>query len=452
MNAEALYIKYDLLLPPKYDGGYLIVALDEKIQAGDLEDYFTLKEIEETLKEISLRFEQPSVRLWSYIKDNLLHYFIRNHIDEPGKYYLTEYAKGVLDMMRNKLENPYKNQPLKKSFDERFTLRFDEIKEIEDLERKFGRMAMSFPKKIITDHLEGLEDELKEAYITLYELLDSNMLEAVALVKAFALTFRKFGERAEDITEAVRSKDKFLKDLQIIVDQFYAKIDHTKLSADEAAKNRAVENWKQSSEIYKDMEGFLGTVDDKINAARRQIYNASEKLSELQEYFSTRAHYRIQIQKLLGHMLQTAAYSENGIILENNFPLKSLVYEQEKMLYLKHYEFTKKKANTIVNILPDEAYEKEERSKIEKEIDRQQIINKWVEKAKKQLEEQKHVELDKLMNTILTDEQDLSIAYGVASEVIALASENAHIYLTVKQQIITTQQNELALWKAKITI
>lgn len=450
MSTEALYVKYDLLLPPKYDGGYLIIAIDEKIKAGDLEDHFTLKEIEETLAEISHRFEQP-VRQWYHIKDNLLHYFIRNHIDEPGKYYLTDYAKGVLDMMRNKLENPYKNQPLKKSFEEFFTLRFDEIKKIEDLERKFGRMAMSFPKKIITDHLEGLEDELREAYITLNELLDSNVQEAVALVKAFALTFRKFGERAEDITEAVRSKDKFLKDLQMVVDQFFAKIDHTKLLVDEAVKNKTIEDWKRSREIYKDMEAFFATVDDKINAARRQIYNASEKLSELQEYFSTRAHYRLQIQKLLGYVLQTATYSENGIAFEDNFPLKSLVYEQEKMLYLKHHEFTKQKTNTLIVISPDEAYEREERSKIEKEINRQQTINEWVNKTKKLLEEQKHVTLDELMNTILTEEQDLSIAYGVASEVVALVSENPDINIEIEQQLIATQQNELALWKTKIT-
>ncbi len=451
MDAKALYAKYDLLLPPKFDGGYLIIAIDEKIKVGDLEDHFMLKEIEETLAEISHRFELPSVRQWHHIKDNLLHYFIRNHIDEPGKYYLTDYAKGVLDMMRNKLENPYKNQPLKKSFEEFFTLRFDEIKKIEDLERKFGRMAMSFPKKIITDHLEGLEDELREAYITLNELLDSNVQEAVALVKAFALTFRKFGERAEDITEAVRSKDKFLKDLQMVVDQFFAKINHTKLLVDEAVKNKTVEDWKRSREIYKDMEAFFATVDDKINAARRQIYNASEKLSELQEYFSTRAHYRLQIQKLLGYVLQTATYSENGIALEDNFPLKSLVYEQEKMLYLKHHEFIKQKTNTLIVIPPDEAYEREERNKIEKEINRQQTINEWVNKTKKLLEEQKHVTLDELMNTILTEEQDLSIAYGVASEVVALVSENNDINIEIEQQLIAIQQNEIALWKTKIT-
>lgn len=449
---KELYNQFHLLLPAKYDGSYLIIAIDEKIKAGDLEEHFTLKEIEDILLEISKRFDQSSVRQWYHIKDNLLHYFIRNHIDEPGKYFLTEYAKGVLDMMKNKLENPYKNQPLKKSFEEFFTLRFNEIEGIKDLERKFGRMATSLAKKIVMDHLEGLEDELREAYSTLNTLLDNDVQEAVTLVKAFALTFRKFGERAEDITEAVRSKDKFMKDLQIVVDQFYTEMYNTKFSSDEIANNKAVEDWKQSREIYRDMESFFASVDNKINAARRQIYNASEKLSELQEYFSTRAHYRLQIQKLLGYMLQTANYGENGIVLTENFSLKPLVYEQGKMLYLKHHEFTKQKDNILIETPPDEMYEKEERNKIEIEIQRQQIINEWVKKTKTLLAAQKYVILDELMNTILTEEQDLSIAYGVVSEMVAMASQNPEINIEIKRQLIATQQNEIALWKTKLTI
>lgn len=161
MSNQELYDKYDLLLPSKFDGGYLIITIDEKIRTGDLDGFFTSKEIDDMLAEISIRFQQDSVPQWSRIKDNLLHYFIRNDAEEPGKYYLTDYAKGVLDMMRNKLENPYKNHPLKKSFESSFFLRSNEIKDIEDLERKFGRLFISGPKKVIIDHLEGLEDELQ---------------------------------------------------------------------------------------------------------------------------------------------------------------------------------------------------------------------------------------------------------------------------------------------------
>jgi hypothetical protein len=452
LNNQEIYDKYDLLLPSKFDGGYLIITIDEKIRTGDLDGSFTSKEIDDILAEISVRFQQDSVPQWSRIKDNLLHYFIRNDADEPGKYYLTDYAKGVLDMMRNKLENPYKNHPLKKSFESSFFLRTNEIKDIEDLERKFGRLFISGPKKVITDHLEGLEDELREAYITLNELLDNDAREAVGLVKAFALTFRKFGERAEDITNAMRSKDKFLKDLQMVVDNFYAEIGHVRFSDNESAKSKVIDNWERARAIYEDIHLFFNTIDRKINAARRQILNASEKLSELQEYFSTRANYRLQIQKLLGFVLQAASYREDGVMFKTAIPLKPLVYEQEKMLYLRHYEFASKKPNAVIVIPPDKEYEQEERNKIEKELSRQQIINQWVNKAKDQLTTQGQLSLDEMMNTILAEGQDLSIAYGVASEMIALVSETPHLKIDITRELTTLHQNDLALWKAKIRI
>lgn len=450
MSTEDLYNKYDLLLPSKFDGGYLIIAIDEKIRTGDLDGSFTSKEIDDILTEISVRFQQDSVRQWSRIKDNLLHYFIRNHAEDPGKYFLTPYAKGVLDMMRNKLENPYKNHPLKKSFETSFFLRSNEIKSIEDLERKFGRLFISGPKKVIIDHLEGLEDELREAYKKLNDLLDNDAYKAVELVKSFALTFRKFGERAEDITDAMRSKDKFIRDLQMVVDNFYTAIENAKFSDNESENSKLVNDWQRSRDIYNDIKEFFIDVDQKINAARRQIYNASEKLSELQEYFSIRANYRLQIQKLLGFLLQTASYSEDGVVFKNNFPLKPLVYELEKMLYLRHYEFANKKPNAIIVIPPDEEYEQEERNKIEREINRQQIINEWVNKAKEQLIVKKQLLLDELMNTILEEEQDLSIVYGVASEMIAFVSEVPNVQIDITQRLTTLQQNDFALWKTKI--
>lgn len=451
MNNQELYNKYDLLLPPKLDGGYLIIAIDEKIKTGDLEGFFTQKEIDDILKEISVRFQQDTVPQWSRIKDNLLHYFIRNHPEEPGKYYLTDYAKGVLEMMRNKLENPYKNYPLRKSFENSFFLRANEIKNIEDLERKFGRQFIAAPKKIIIDHLEGLEDELRAAYQVLNNLLENEAYEAVALVKSFALTFRTFGDRTEDITNAMRSKDKFLRDLQMVVDHFYGAIESAKYSNDDATNLRLIQDWEKARDIYNDIKDFFADVDRKINMARRQIYNASEKLSELQEYFSTRANYRLQTQKLLGLLLQTAAYTEEGMVFKNDFPLKPLVYEQEKMLYLKHYEFANKKPNAVILITPDHEYEREERNKIEKEINRQQIINEWVGNAKKQLFEKKQLQLEVLMNTILEKEQGLSIAYGVASEMIAFVSESPDIRIDIIQELTTLQQKDLALWKTKIT-
>lgn len=450
MNKQGLYKRYDFLLPPKFDGGYLIIALYDKLKNREIEEYFTQKEINEILMDIKTDFNLDSVRQWSNIKDNLFHYFLRSHPDEPWKYYLTDYAKNVVDLMISKLENPYKNHPLKKSVQDSFILRHGEIKTIEELERKFGRIFIQGSKKIITDHLESLEDELREAYKELNDILrKEDEQSATSLVREFTVVFRKFGERAEDITEAIISKDKFLGDLLNVVDQFYRKMeDDGKFDTDNVQKSK--NNWERAQEIYTDIREFFNSVDQKVHIIRRQINHASEKLTELQEQFSARAFFRLQLKKLHRTILESSQYTAEGIRFSNNFPLKQVVYEPVRMVYPKHYEFEPPKPNIIVNIEVDETYERNEKQKIAKEINRQQIINQWVDKAKDILESKGQLSVDELMNSIVDEEKDLSIAYQVASRMTAYTSENSNVLIDVEQKIISLSQQNLSLWKTKI--
>lgn len=450
MKEQPLYTKYDLLLPSKFDGGYLVIALYEKIKTREIEEYFTQKEINEILKDISIEFQQDSVRQWSSIKDNLFHYFLRSHPDEPWKYYLTDYAKNVVDLMISKLENPYKNHPLKKSVQDSFIIRHGEIKTIEELERKFGRIFIQGSKKIITDHLEALEDELREAYKELNNILrKEDEQSATSLVREFTIVFRKFGERAEDITEAIISKDQFLSNLLNVVDHFYRKIeDDGRFNTDNVQKSKS--DWEKAQEIYTDIREFFNSVDRKVQIIRRQINHASEKLTELQEQFSARAFFRLQIKKLHRTVLESSQYTPEGVRFGNNFPLKQVVYEPVRMLYPRYYEFEPPKPNVIVNIEVDETYERNEKQKIAKEINRQQIINQWVDKAKDILESKGQLAVDELMNSIVDEERDLSIAYQVASRMTAYTSENSNVLIDVKQEIISLSQQNLSLWKTKI--
>lgn len=450
MKEQPIYTKYDFLLPSKFDGGYLVIALYEKIKDREIEEYFTQKEITEILADIKTEFNQDSVRQWNNIKEMLFHYFLRSLPDEPWKYYLTDYAKNVVDLMISKLENPYKNHPLKKSVQDSFTLRHNEINTIEDLERKFGRIFIQGSKKIIMDHLESLEDELREAYKELNEILrKEDEQSATYLVREFTVVFRKFGERAEDITEAIISKDKFLGDLINVVDYFYRKMEEDgKFNIENVEKNKI--DWEKAQEIYTDIREFFNLVDQKVSIIRRQINHASEKLTELQEQFSSRAFFRIQIKKLHRTVLESSAYTTEGIRFSNNFPLKQLVNEPIRMLYPKYYEFEPSKPNIIVTIKVDEAYERNEKKKIAKEINRQQIINQWVDKAKDILESKGQLSLEELMNSIVEEENDLSIAYQVASGMTAYTSENNNVFIDVEQKIISLSQQNLSLWKTKI--
>lgn len=325
-NTE-LYEKYDLILPPKFDGGYLIIALYEKVKAKEINEHFTFAEIRYVLNEIRELYNESSTHPERLLKI-LLHYFLRNDTDEPGKYYLTDHAKYVVELMINKLENPYKNFPLKKSFDDSFTDRIKLIETASDLEEKFGRLFIEGPKKVIIDHLESFEDELLEAYDQLNIILQSDEKSATALVRNFVKVFRKFGDKAEDITNAINSKDKFLHNLQRFVDVLYSKIENFKppVSENEVSDlEQLKEDWARSLEILSDIESFFISIDYKMSYIRRQITNASDKLSELHEQFSVRANLRLQIKRLFKIVLESAFYSEDGPVFKNNFPLKLIV-------------------------------------------------------------------------------------------------------------------------------
>lgn len=450
MLHKDLYNKYELLLPAKLDGGYLVIVLYEKIKNGEIEEYFTQKEINDILSDIKSEFKLETIRPWNNIKDQLFHYFLHSIPDEPWKYYLTEYAKDVVGLMIGKLENSYKDLPLKKSIQDSFTIRYGEIESIDELERKFGRIFIQGSKKIIIDHLEALQDELRQAYNALNDILrKEDEQSATSLVQNFTIIFKKFGQRAEDITEAIIFKDQFLSSLLSVVDHFYRKLeDDGKFSSNDVQKSKA--DWEKAHDIYTDIRNFFNSVDLKVHIIRRQINNASEKLTELQEQFSARAFFRLQLKKLHRTVLEISEYTTDGIRFRNNFPLKQLVYEPVRMFYARYYEFEQPQPNYIVSIEADERYERIEKDKIEKEISRQQIINQWIEKAKNMLEERGQLAVDELMNMVLDSEKDLSVAYQIASRMIAYISENNEASIDIEQKIISLPQQNLSLWKTKI--
>ncbi|MDQ0595232.1 archaellum component FlaC [Chryseobacterium ginsenosidimutans] len=450
MLHKDLYTKYELLLPPKLDGGYLVIVLYEKIKNREIEEYFTQKEINDILSDIKFEFNLENIRPWNNIKDQLFHYFLRNIPDEPWKYYLTEYAKDVVGLMIGKLENSHKDLPLKKSIQDSFTIRYGEIETIDELERKFGRIFIQGSKKIIIDHLEALEDELRGAYKALNDILrKEDEQSATSLVRDFTIIFKKFGQRAEDITEAIIFKDQFLSSLLSVVDHFYRKLeDDGKFSPNDVQKSRA--DWEKAQDIYTDIRNFFNSVDLKVHIIRRQINHASEKLTELQEQFSVRASFRLQLKKLHRTMLEISEYTSDGVRFRNNFSLKQFVYEPLRMFYARYYEFEQPQPNYIVSIEADERYERIEKDKIEKEISRQQIINQWVDKAKNMLEDRGQLAVDELMNMVLNTEKDLSVAYQVASRMIAYVSENNEVSIDIEQKIISLPQQNLSLWKTKI--
>ncbi len=446
-----IYEKYELLLPAKFDGGYLIIALYDKIQNEEIAEQFTITDIRNILEEITRSYGEQQTPQSERILKMLLHFYIRNSAKDPGKYYLTERARKLVEFLKNILENPYKNFPLKESFEKSFTIVPDEIQSISDLERKFGRLFIEGPKKIINDHLEGLEDELVEGYAELNKILESDEENATTMVNQFAFVFRKFGERAEDITNSVASKDRFLKDLHLAVEQFYQKLDSFRYTESGEEFEQLKKDYNKAGEIYQDIEAFFKTVDDKIINIQKRIHNASEKLSELHEQFTARAQLRLQIKRILKVVLDNASYSNKGILLNDNFPLKKIVNERGVFAYPGHHDFNISKPNIVIRIPKDEQYTQNEYLQITKENDRQELINQWIQKARSIIEEHRFIDLKEFMEQIMNSEADQTLAYQIAGEIEQEISANENMHINAEKELVNIKNTDLFLWKTTLT-
>ena len=450
MLESEIFQKYDLLVPSKYEGGFLILALYQKMRNHELPEIFTTNDIKATLEEIAKESNQPVTQSERTIK-NLLHYYLRSVPNEYGRYYLSDHALQQVELMLHKIDNPYKNYPLKESFEKYFITRFKDIQSIVDLEQRFGSEFVAGHKRIINDHLEALEEELNSAYGELNQLLHSDELDATTLVKAFVRVFKTFGERAEDITHSIASKDRFLKVLNQKVDEFYRRMAEHK-SPEIEDEHRAIatyqDEWHRSLHILKDMDGFFQGVDYKIEMIRKRILNASGKLSELQENVSSHSNFRLRIKQLLVLALGKASYDKDGIKISEDFPLKEIMQEKTQLFYPKYYEFNIQQDNTIIDIPRDYFYEQEQRAEIEKEIKFHEIVRDHVQRIKDLLLI-KNIDLTDMIGEI-SEKEDLMVALSVAVELVQYVSENELFDLEIEKRIHHLKTKEMYLWRMKL--
>ncbi len=201
-------------------------------------------------------------------------------------------------------------------------------------------------------------------------------------MRRFAQVFQQFGMRADDITNAMTTRDKFIKDLEATVDEFYNRINASDAETPAAASllEQRKSDWEKARDIYRDIRTFFKAVDQNINYIRRQIFDASEKLSELHEHFTERAQMRIQVKRLYAAALEQACYHEDGASFQPGFPLKMLAGEKPRMIYPEQYDFLPPPPNQVIRIPRDEAYERQERQRIDRENRRSELILEWVDK------------------------------------------------------------------------
>ncbi len=207
-SVENILLNYHLLIP-KRDYASIIIRLEQKIKEGELREYFRFEDIEYCSKEVT---SESTINVETAVQ-YLLNYFLIKNSNRSNSYTLTQYARNFVTVISDKISSPYSNLPLRQNFEKYFNLKEEDLASIEGLNNWFNLGFDLISKKVISEHIESLYDDLKEATSKLNEILLLEGVAALQLVKLFSDIFQKFVVRSREIREVINFKNIVLKKL-----------------------------------------------------------------------------------------------------------------------------------------------------------------------------------------------------------------------------------------------
>lgn len=452
LDFNELFSDYDFLIPNRIEG-YIIIRLWQKIKSGEIQEEFSYNDIKNIVNEVTALTNGATPQIEKILKD-LLHYFIKKPPETVSKYYLSDYAERFIQLLETKIDSPYRNFPLKKNFEKYFAIEFEEIEDFEELNRWFKQGFHDTSKRVILDHIESLQDEVESSIKKLNEILYSDELQAIEMVRLFVNEFKNFGLKAEQIREALFLKDETLKNLKKTADYFYIKIEETKhyQSIEEEKSYQELEHkWKTANQIKGEVAVFFDNIDKKLSRINNQIVFASSKLKELEENFQYQSLFKINLKKLLQIVLQTSSYDrKDGIVLHQRFPIKSLPFQKMQFFFVPRYEFNVEPES--IGIVPESNtdYEQAERAKIEKELQIQEKIALWIDTCNSRIEKEKQLDYSSVFYEILDNEQNIEIPLQVGFSLFQQYANNKDFDVTIDKIIANPNRNDILTWNMKI--
>ena len=451
-NLNELFSDYEYLIPVKLNG-YIIIRLWQKIKSEEIPEEFTYNDIKNVINETASFSSGGTPQIEKVLKD-LLHYFIKKPPETVSRYYLSDYASRFIQLLETKVDSPYRNFPLKKNFEKYFTVEFEDIEDFDELCRWHQQGFHDTSKKVILTHIESLQDEVEISIKKLNDILYSDELDAIEMVRLFAEEFKKFGLKAEQIREALFLKDETLKNLRKVAEYFYMQIEQTKhfQTPDEEKYYYELEHkWKISDQIKEEVIIFFDNIDRKLQRITDQIIFANSKLKELEENFQYQSLFKINLKKLLQLVLQNSIYDKKeGIMLHDNFPLKKIPCQRIQFYNTPHYEFNVEPETTGVVPETNPDYEQEQKARIEMGLLVQDKIATWIDICNRRINSEKQLNYSSVFYEILDSEQNVEIPLQVGFSLFQQHAANQDYDIIIDKTIANPNRNDILIWNMKI--
>ena len=443
-SIENIISRYHLLIPKK-EYASIIIRLERKTkEGGELDEYFRFEDIEHCSKEVE---SETTINVEIAVQ-YLLNFFLIEHPKQSNSYRLTQYARNFVEVISDKISSPYSNLPLRQNFEKYFTLDQENLSSVEQLNNWFKLSFSLISKRVISDHIESLYDDLKEATKELNEILLLENLDAIKLVKEFSKVFKKFVERSREIREVINFKNKVLKQLNDFENDLYVKYDS--YSALQRTTNNlefdsSKKDWDIVKKIANDVKGFFDQIDLRLYNISNQIHFASKKLNELGETFEKKALLKVNLKKMLRLALENVKHTNDGLRFKS-FPLKAIPLQVVYFNSFKRYDFEMEQPNAIILLEEDAEYFDAKERDFLKDVNVQERISVWVDNLKQRLESEKQLNLSSEFQKIYEEEKNALIPLRVSYNIITNSQNNVEDEIIIEKDL-GINENDIQSWE-----
>jgi len=386
------------------------------------------------------------------ILKNLLRTFIERVPSRFNQFILTPHAERIVEIVTQRINNPYLKFPLKDTFETYFKLPENAEKDINNLQSWFKFGFQNNARQVVISHLESLKLAVDDAIKSLNQVLEADNLSAIQMLEQFSQHFQILGDKARQITEAINMKVEVHYQLRDIVEFF-----SEKPATGQPEKIEDVEKYYQvlqqereiATKIKEEVSIFFEKVDKQLDLINIKMAFAGSKITELQESLRAQSRYKINLKKMLAYLLENSKPDQqHWIRLPERFPSRCLVQEKFRFKALRYYDMGFLKRTLPFEQKTDDDYETTQREKFELELTKQALIQQYCEAAKIDLASASKIDLSARIFEIIKQDNGIEIGVQTGYEFINNLVSNSTI--EIKEELQSDNTNMIHIWKVTI--
>lgn len=376
----------------------------------------------------------------------LLRTFIERVPSKFNHFILTPHAEKVVEMATHRINNPYLKFPLKDTFETYFTLPFNSGDDIKKLQAWFKFGFQNNARQVVIGHIDGLKLSVDDSVQALNQVLEADHLSAMQMLEQFSRNFQMLGDKARQITEAIRMKVDVHYQLRDTVEIFVNK----KPTEETSVNDSIFQNNRQIAlQIKEEVNSFFEKMDKQLDLINMKLGFASSKITELQESLRKQSQYKLNLKKMLVFLLENSkSDQQHWIKLPSKFPAKGLVAEKFRFRGIRYYDMGFLKRTKPNELGMDATYEEIQRNLFEQELSKQALIQEHCERIQLQLSGTQKINFSSTLFEIIKQENSIEIGIQTGYEVIRNLSTGNHV--EIEEELHSNENNNIHLWKTTI--